>query len=392
LQAVTSTSSEPAGRRRRVARYVAVALASIVALTLVFSAQAVMRPGSPGARDGSLRTLALNALDWTVWAVLAPLIAVATKRYRLDAPQGRRTRVAVWLAFALACATAMSLVTGPFFYRWWLQMPPGVARPSLPQFLVLWLAQSLGWNLITFFMIAGVFHAALYYNDLRARQLREADLEARLARSELNVLRMQLQPHFFFNALHTVSALMVSDVPTAHRVLAALSDLVRSSLDHTAQQEIPLRDELEFVNRYVEIQRARFRDRLSVEIDIADGALDAMVPSLVLQPLVDNAIRHGIEAHRRRGQIWIRAVHENGTLVLTVRDNASPELASPSSSALPRAAPGIGLFNLGARLAQLYGSAHAFSAGRDGEGCFTVTMRIPFHLERTHTAAQAATA
>jgi len=253
--------------------------------------------------------------------------------------------------------------------------------PPLPKFLVVWLAGSFGWNLITFSMIAGVFHAVLYYNDLRARQVREADLEARLARSELNVLRMQLQPHFFFNALHTVSALMVSDVPTAHRVLAALSDLLRSSLDHTAQQEITLRDELAFVNRYVEIQRARFRDRLTVEIDVAESALDAMVPSLVLQPLVDNAIRHGIEAYRRRGQIWIRAVREDGALVLTVRDNASPEHTATAMSTLPRRAPGIGLINLEARLTQLYGGAHAFSAARDTQGCFAVTMRIPYHLE-----------
>jgi hypothetical protein len=382
----------PTRGRRRVARYVVVTLVSIVALTLVFTAQTVMRAGPTGTPIEWTRTLALNALDWTVWGILTPFIAFATRRYRIDVPHRRRTRVAIWIAFAVVGAAAAALMTGPVFYRWWLRLPPGVARPPFPKFLVVWVVQAFGWNLITFFMIAGLFHAALYYNDLRARQVREADLEARLARSELNVLRMQLQPHFFFNALHTVSALMVSDVPTAHRVLAALSDLVRSSLDHTAQQEITLRDELAFVNRYVEIQRARFRDRLGVEIDVPDGVLDALVPSLVLQPLVDNAIRHGIEAHRRRGQIWIRAGRDNGALVLTVRDNASPEHAAPASTTLPRSTPGIGLINLGARLAQLYGGAHAFTAARDAEGCFTVTMRIPYHRDPARPNASAAVA
>jgi len=389
---VTPIPDPTASGQRRAARYVAIALVSIVALTLVFTAQTVMRPGGATARGEWVRTLALNALDWTAWGILTPLIALATRRYRLDAPGSRFNRIAIWIALALAGATAISLMTGPVFYRWWLQPPAGVLRPSLARFLVVWLAQSIGWNLITFFMIAGVFHAALYYNDLRARQVREADLEARLARSELNVLRMQLQPHFFFNALHTVSALMVSDVPTAHRVLTALSDLVRSSLDHTAQQEIPLRDELAFVNRYVEIQRARFRDRLSVRLDIAEGLLDAMVPSLVLQPLVDNAIRHGIEVHRRRGQIWIRAARDSGALELSVRDNASPAHAASTATSLgPRSSPGIGLINLEARLAQLYGGAHTFSAGCDAEGCFTVAMRIPYRVESPRAAARAET-
>jgi len=128
-----------------------------------------------------------------------------------------------------------------------------------------WTVSTFGFNMIIYLMIVGAFHAALYYRDLRARQLREVDLAARLARSELNVLRMQLQPHFFFNALHTVSSLMLTDVPTAHRVITALGDLLRSSIDHTAHQEITLREELTFVRRYVDIQHARFRNRLDVQ-------------------------------------------------------------------------------------------------------------------------------
>ena len=110
---------------------------------------------------------------------------------------------------------------------------------------------------------------------------------------------MQLQPHFFFNALHTISSLILTDVATAQRVIAALGDLLRSSIDHTARQEITLREELTFVRRYVDIQQARFRNRLDVQIDVPESVSEALVPSLVLQPLVENAIRHGIEPHTR---------------------------------------------------------------------------------------------
>ena len=198
--------------------------------------------------------------------------------------------------------------------------------PPLGRYLVNFTFQGFGFNMIIFLMIVGAFHAALYYRDLRARQLREADLEARLARAELNVLRMQLQPHFFFNALHTVSSLMISDVPTAQRVISSLGDLLRSSIDHTARQEIPLREELAFVERYVDVQKARFRDRLDVHVDVPDDLLDALVPSLVLQPLVENAIRHGVEVDKRGGSISIVASRVGASIALTVRDDASDEL------------------------------------------------------------------
>jgi LytS/YehU family sensor histidine kinase len=257
---------------------------------------------------------------------------------------------------------------------------PGAPPLPLGRYLSIWIVGGAGFNMIIFLMIAGVFHATLYYRDLRTRQLREIDLEARLARAELNVLRMQLQPHFFFNALHTISSLMVSDVPAAHRVIAALGDLLRSSLDHTARQEIPLREELAFVGRYLDVQKARFRTRLAVEIDTEDAPLDALVPSLVLQPLVENAIRHGIEANTEGGTIWISAAHEDGQLVLTVRDDGS--LESPEG---PRArttsASGVGLTNIENRLAQLYGAKHTFHARRASDGRFEVTLALPFHTD-----------
>ena len=219
--------------------------------------------------------------------------------------------------------------------------------------------------------------------DLRARQLREADLGARLARAELNVLRMQLQPHFLFNALHTISALMVTDVPAAHRVVASLGDLLRSSLDLTARQEMPLRDELAFVGRYLDIQQARFRHRLGVETNAEEAALDALVPSLLLQPLVENAIRHGIETHSGQGRIWIRAARTGDRVVITVRDSGSIGRDSSLAPAIVDGAPGggIGLANLRSRLLQLYGDAQSLRAEREPDGHFEVAIPLPFHTQ-----------
>jgi LytS/YehU family sensor histidine kinase len=232
-------------------------------------------------------------------------------------------------------------------------------------------------NILIFGVTAGVLHAALYYRDLKARQLRESELEMRLARAELSALRTQLQPHFLFNALHTVSSLMVRDVPTAQRVVSALGDLLRTSLEHTARQEVSLREELAFVSRYLEIQQARYRRRLRVDIDVPDNTLDALVPSLVLQPLIENSIQHSIEPSPHGGTIQIRATRVSDRLTLSVRDDVA---AAEDTRARP-ARNGIGLANIEARLAQLYADAHAFRAARDGDGHFVVTLTLPYHTD-----------
>lgn len=354
---------------------------SVLTLTLLFTAQSVMRSPPSAPRPNLLRVLLLNALDWIPWGLLVPFIVAVGTRFRLDGTGRRVVRVGMWVALGVVAIAAQSIVTG-LVLRWWTlpefsPIPRGTVAPPLGRYLWTWMLGGAGFNFIIFLMIAGVFHAALYYRDLRGRQLREADLEARLAHAELNVLRMQLQPHFFFNALHTISSLMVSDVPTAHRVIAALGDLLRSSLDHTARQEIPLRDEMAFVGRYLEIQQARFRSRLTVETDVPVALLDALVPSLVLQPLVENAIRHGIQAHTGSGTIWMIAERTGDRLVLTVRDNGSP---APAPAHEPPA-PGIGLRNVESRLTQLYAGASNFRALRAADGRFEVTLALPFHVE-----------
>jgi two-component sensor histidine kinase len=369
---------------RRIAMLV---LASVVGLTLLFSAQDAMRRGLNGAPVNWSRVIAINALDWVTWALLLPFIVAVGRRIRLDGNGKRAARVAGWIVLALAFCVVQASITGlvirltsPQFFG--MAPPPGVNSPPRPlgEFLINWTLATSSLNLLIFGMTAGVFHALLYYRDVRARQLRESELQSRLARAELNVLRMQLQPHFLFNALHTVSSLMVSDVPTAQRVVAALGDLLRSSLDHTARQETCLRDELAFVQRYVDIQRARFRHRLVVDVDVADRLGDALVPSLVVQPLIENAIRHGIEPSAAGGRIWIRATRRGDDVVLTVENDGTPNDRSSDGHG-NRSRVAVGLANIEARLAHLYGSAQTCRADSNGDGRFTVTLTIPYHTD-----------
>ena len=199
-------------------------------------------------------------------------------------------------------------------------------------------------------------------------------LEAQLARAQLQVLRMQLHPHFLFNTLNTISALVHKDVRAADRMLALLGDLLRDSFEKLGAQEVALKQELNFLERYLEIEKARFQDRLIVRTEIASETLDALVPNLILQPLVENAIRHGISRRSGTGSIEVRAWREDGMLAVRIRDDG-PGLPS---EAVMASRGGVGLANSQARLEQLYGRAHRFDLTNRPEGGLDVTLAIPF--------------
>jgi LytS/YehU family sensor histidine kinase len=183
---------------------------------------------------------------------------------------------------------------------------------------------------------------------------------------------MQLNPHFLFNTLHAISSLMHRDVEAAERMLVQLSDLLRRALESTDTQEVPLREELDFLSRYAEIEQARFGERLKIEMNIAPDALDALVPNLVLQPLLENAIRHGIEPHARAGRVQVIAKRDGESLHLEVRDNGGGIVNG-------KVAEGVGLSNTRARLKQLYFERHDFELGNIGNGGVSVRIRLPFH-------------
>ncbi|HEX5073434.1 MAG TPA: histidine kinase [Gemmatimonadaceae bacterium] len=208
----------------------------------------------------------------------------------------------------------------------------------------------------------------------RATEERE-QLEARLARAQLQSLRLQLHPHFLFNTLNTINALIGTDRHAAERVISGLSELLRMSLSSASEQEVTLAKELELLAHYIEIQQIRFQDRLTVNFRIDPDARYALVPNLMLQPLVENAIRHGIAPRAAPGHVIVTAARRGSRLELSVVDDGVGERASRDHR------DGVGLGNTRARLLSLYGSEHRFEAGGGAAGGFTVHIEIPYRTD-----------
>jgi hypothetical protein len=273
--------------------------------------------------------------------------------------------------------------------------PPTPPVPLLPTLL----------DLLAYGAIIGLTHSVHFYRRFRERERSTLVLESNLANARLSALRAQLHPHFLFNSLNAIAALLRRDPLLAEATLMSLSDLLRLALSQAEKQEVPLREEMNFVNRYLEIQQTRFGDKLHVEHDIAPATLDCLVPTLLLQPLVENAIRHGIEPAENGGSLRITASRHNGKLVMTVEDdgvglannpidlgNSTNTSLANESTSLPlaradvpitRVAPkngtGIGLANLRARLETLYGRDQALELASRPERGVRVRIELPWH-------------
>ena len=205
--------------------------------------------------------------------------------------------------------------------------------------------------------------------------LRQAHLAAQ---AKLQLLKLEMQPHFLFNALHSISSLIHSDPRAANETLVLVSDMLRHAVDTARIQEVPLRDELAILRLYTQIQQVRFGERLRLTWEVDDAALDAAVPHMLLQPLVENAIKHGLEAHSSAGRIVIGARQDSDMLRLSIRDDG-PGHHVPS----PRRGAGLGIANVRTRLAQLYGDRHSFRIASAGGGGTEVTIRFPFTMAST---------
>ncbi len=221
-------------------------------------------------------------------------------------------------------------------------------------------------------MIVAVSHALDYYRKYHERTVQTLELEKHLTEARLQALLHQLKPHFLFNTLNGIASLMHTDVEAADKMLVRLSELLRITMAHTGAPQTSLRDELAFLERYLEIERIRFRNRLEVAIAVDEDAIEAQVPSLILQPIVENAVRHGIEPRSHSGRIELKGFRQDGRLVLTVTDNGT---------GLPPGGPareGIGLANTRARLAELYGADHDFELVNGPAGGLCVRIVIPY--------------
>jgi len=324
---------------------------------------------------------ALNTSFWFGWAALSLPLSLAAARWRVD----RRARLAVpILAVAALIAGAVhiglqSAVQSLLFVRSQLGngLDANVVDTFVTRFRMVFPAQLLqlvDWELLAGMGIIALAHAVFFRREAESRALREANLETRLIEAQLKTLQQQLHPHFLFNTLHAVSALMHRDVDAANKVLVRLSDLLRMSLDSGSQKEWRLSMELEFIDKYIEIEKARFGDRLTMDFDVEPDTFDAMVPALILQPLVENAIKHGVAPHVTHGHIEIRAKNVDGVLQLSVSDNGP----GPVTADKVRVG-GIGLTNIRSRLNHHFGELGRLYLDRRTDG-FSAQVTLPFRI------------
>jgi two-component sensor histidine kinase len=302
------------------------------------------------------RTTMTSAWMWVPLTVLAFWLA---DRFPLERGAWRRHLPAHAAGALVACvarAGAVALLNP--WVGWYATLPS-------PRALLL---TSLTNNVLLFWMLVGVGHALAF-----ARRYRDRD--ERLVRAELHSLKMQLHPHFLFNTLNTVSAYVRADPDAAERMIARLSQLLRHALERTGTQEVSLDEELRAARTYLDIEQVRFQDRLSVRWDIAPEARPARVPHLILQPLVENAIRHGIAPRAAAGTIQIAAERRDGTLHLAVRDDGVGLRGAPVD--------GVGLTNTRDRLRQLYGARHRFQVADAPDGGVHVELTLPFRTEHS---------
>ena len=318
--------------------------------------------------------MVLNTVYWYVPALLTPTIVAITQRYRLGYAKWSRT-----LSVHLASAFAYSIVHTTFMLMTRAMLFANGGRGENPMNPWWTYAQrqyltQLDWMLATYFCVVALGHAIAYWREAEERAISAARLQTRLAEAQLQALQRQLQPHFLFNTLHTISSLMRSDVEAADEMIDRLSELLRMSLRSTAQ-EVSVKQEIEILQSYLAIEQTRFRDRLSVTMDVDPGVLDARVPHLLLQPLVENAVRHGIAPRARPGRIDVRVFRHGEQLRLEVQDSGD---GLPPDKLLALN-DGVGLSNTRARLGHLYGTDHRFAFENLTGGGFQVSIGIPFH-------------
>jgi sensor histidine kinase YesM len=306
-----------------------------------------------------------------LWAFGTMLVLWLSDRFPVEGRLWWRS-LALHLLFATLFVVAIS---GAFQISYHFLFVNSPERPYHPTATLQWIVYNSSENYGVYGLILLFNQVLRYYRRLREGELRASQLETQLTQAQLQALKMQLQPHFLFNTLHSISALVHRDPDTADHMIARLGDFLRLTLENSGAQEVSLQKELEFLRCYLDIERLRFQDRLTTSLEVEPRALDTPVPNLILQPIVENALRHGLARRASPGHVEISAKREDGALRIQVRDNG------PGLSAITRpngrVREGLGLSNTRARLAQLYGAAHRFELSNAPGGGLVVTLEIP---------------
>ncbi len=346
---------------------------------LLFTLQEIVVAKVLGGRVNWVLVGAIELVYWNVWAAYTPLVIGVAKRFPLTGPRfGHHIAIHTITSLLMAPLTSVTeyFLSSGLLRLLFRNTDPGALR-LLPTFTVSVLSMSFT-GVLTYWLVVGLYQSIHFYQAAMERQTIAAQLETQLSHAELENLKSQLHPHFLFNSLHTIGVLMQEDVDAAGHLLVSLGDLLRMALERR-ENEITLQSELEFVGKYLEIEQTRFHDRLKVHMDVPPDLLGVYVPSLALQPLVENAIKHGISVDSAAGRLEIAAQRYNGRVRLCVRDDG------PGPAPGSRLRFGVGLTNVQSRLKQLYGDESSLELiGGDGRGCEAI-ITIP--LRSSHEDA-----
>lgn len=319
-------------------------------------------------------SIALEYIESWLWAVITPGVFLLTQRFPIERSRWLR-RIGALLLIGVAIAIAVDLIMDLARIAILAGVPSRRPRVFAPLDAILRF-RFLNQLLVYLAVLAAGYARNFYLRDLTRQreavvlEARAAELQAQLAAARLDALRMQLNPHFLFNTLHAVSALVERDPSGVRKMIARLSELLRHTIEARGADEVPLRDELEFLRRYIEIMEIRFQGRLTVAVNADDRSLEALVPNLILQPIVENALEHGASRASGQGEVTIDAKVDGDDLVVTVQDNG-PGLSSTGE--------GVGLSNTKARLDQLYGDPGSLTLTSPSAGGVLATLRVPYH-------------
>jgi len=379
MAAMTSERASDSRRSRDRLLWTVVAVSAVLfALTLIASRFVAGPPGAPrGARllprvgvppttpGELLRVLGVGSLIWYSCFLSAPLFVWLARRFPFEVGQ-RAVSIVVHLAVIVSVAVATAVLQFRLTYR------DANLAPPLSAFVQI----SVITGVLPFITVAFAAQALVARSRAQERSLETERVRSQLAESRLEALTAQLQPHFLINTLQGISTLIARDPVAADKMLTSLSELLREVLRRGERREIELSEELRVLESYLDISRARFGDRLTIDVNSDDTTRRALVPFFVLQPLVENAIHHGISSHAGAGHVAIVARRAGDRLVLTVTDDG-PGIVTTDAQR------GIGLANTKARLEELYGSAHRLELGRPDRGGFQVLVSIPFREHAT---------
>lgn len=315
-----------------------------------------------------LGLLAWNFVAWYLWAALFPVIQELARQYPLESAFVRNLPKHIVGGITLMAVHVLVFVS----IQWLIQSEPATRMSTFGEMLQSYVRALFDTQVTVYLLVLAAAHMINYYKRFKSEELRSATLRSQLAELQLQALRMQLNPHFLFNTLNAITELIHSSPDKAERMVVNLSELLRTTLATADEQRIPLEKELEFIEQYLAIQKMRFGDRLKIERRVAPELLNAYVPNMIIQPIVENSLIHGIGPLAQGGAVSIEAQRMDHMLRISVRDTGK---GLPDSHDLYK---GIGLRNTRDRLSQLYGSRQRLTVEPQADRGVCVTIELPF--------------